>query len=117
MTDSTRFDGVSRLYGQDAMKIISSMNVCIVGLGGVGSWVVEALARSGVGSLTLIDYDVVSESNINRQIHALDSTIGKKKTEVLRERVMQINPGCHCLIIDDYITTKNLWDYILPTQA
>jgi len=117
MSDSIRFEGITRLYGEQAMKIISSMHVCIVGLGGVGSWVVESLARSGVGKLTLIDYDDVSEGNINRQMHALDNTLGRKKTEVLQERVQLINPECQCTIIDDFITTKNLWDYMLPTQA
>jgi len=117
MAKNNRFDGITRLYGNEGMQIISTMHVCIVGLGGVGSWVVEALARSGIGNLTLIDYDEVSEGNINRQMHALDNTIGRKKAEVLRERVLLINPDCQCIVIDDYITTKNLWDYMLPTNS
>jgi len=117
MTDSIRFEGIGRLYGKEALPILTSMHVCVVGLGGVGSWVVESLARSGVGKLTLIDYDEVSEGNINRQMHALDSTIGRKKIDVLHDRVIDINPECRCSVIDDYITTNNLWDYMLPTES
>ena len=69
----------------------------VAGIGGVGSWAVEALARSGVGRLTLIDLDHIAESNINRQIHALDATVGQAKVEAMRERIAQINPGCEVL--------------------
>ena len=76
---ASRFGGIQRLYGDKAVEVIRHMHVCIFGLGGVGSWAVEALARTGVGHLTLIDYDTVSTSNINRQLVALDSTAGEKK--------------------------------------
>ncbi len=107
-----RFGGIGRLYGRDALEWIGNMRVCVIGLGGVGSWAVEALARSGVGALCLIDYDVIAASNINRQLHALDDDIGKKKTEALRRRVEQINPACQVEVIDDFITDRNLFDYL-----
>jgi tRNA A37 threonylcarbamoyladenosine dehydratase len=78
----------------------------------VGSWAAEALARSGVGKLTLIDYDTVAESNINRQVHALGSTIDKKKNAVLAQRFTDINPECECRIIDDFLNMDNLSDYL-----
>ena len=99
---SARFGGIQRLYGHEATDIIRKMHVCIIGLGGVGSWVVEALARTAVGQLTIIDYDTVSKSNINRQLAALDSTIDEKKSSVLKQRVTDINPSCDCRIIDDF---------------
>lgn len=105
---AARFGGIQRLYGHDAAAVIRTMHVCIVGLGGVGSWVVETLARTGVGQLTLIDYDTVSKSNINRQLAALDDTDGEKKSAVLKRRVTGINPYCDCQIIDDFLTMENL---------
>jgi tRNA A37 threonylcarbamoyladenosine dehydratase len=107
-----RFGGIERLYGREAAAWIRAMRVCVVGVGGVGSWAVEALARSGVGRLLLIDYDEVAASNINRQIQALDSVIGRKKTAVLGERVVDINPACQVEVIDDFITDRNLFDYL-----
>ncbi len=115
MTDSDfaqRFAGIARLYGQAGAARIAGLNVCVVGLGGVGSWVVEALARSGVGRLTLIDYDTVCLSNCNRQLPALSATVGRKKAEVLAERVVEINPACQCDIIDDFLTLKTLDAYL-----
>jgi tRNA A37 threonylcarbamoyladenosine dehydratase len=88
------------------------MHVCVIGLGGVGSWATEALARSGVSKLTLIDFDEVAESNINRQLHALDTTIGRKKIDVMQERVSAINPACHCDVIDDFINQNNHAEYL-----
>ena len=88
------------------------MHVCVVAIGGVGSWAVEALARSGVGSLTLIDYDTIAESNINRQIHAGTRSLETKKHQALAERVRDINPHCDCRIIDDFLTTDNLFEYM-----
>ena len=82
-----RFGGIERLYGKQAVGWIRELRVCVIGLGGVGSWAVEALARSAVGRLLLIDYDEIAASNINRQIHALGSTIGDKKTLALAQRV------------------------------
>jgi tRNA A37 threonylcarbamoyladenosine dehydratase len=116
MDTDKRFAGIERLYGKPAAKVLQSMHVCIVGLGGVGSWVVEALVRSGVGKLTLIDYDEIAEGNINRQMHAMSSTLGKKKTAVMQDRVIDINPACECMIIDDYINEDNLWDYLSPER-
>lgn len=105
---AARFGGIQRLYGLEAAAVIRKMHVCIIGLGGVGSWVVEALARTGVGQLTLIDYDTVSISNINRQLPAMDETAGEKKSAVLKQRVTGINPHCDCRIIDDFLTVQNL---------
>jgi tRNA A37 threonylcarbamoyladenosine dehydratase len=88
------------------------MHVCVVGLGGVGSWAVEALARSGIGALTLIDHDTICPTNINRQIHALDASLGQKKIAAMADRVAQINPACACTLVDDYITDRNLFDHL-----
>lgn len=114
---SARFGGIQRLYGVEATDIIRKMHVCIIGLGGVGSWVVEALARTGVGQLTIIDYDTVSKSNINRQLVALDSTMDEKKSSVLKQRVTDINPYCDCRIIDDFLTMQNLDELLSVDQA
>jgi tRNA A37 threonylcarbamoyladenosine dehydratase len=89
-----RFAGVGRLFGAAGLKCIRAAHVCVVGLGGVGSWAVEALARSGIGQLTLVDLDDVCISNVNRQLHALDGEFGKPKAEVLARRVLAINPQC-----------------------
>jgi tRNA A37 threonylcarbamoyladenosine dehydratase len=88
------FGGVGRLYGPGALERLAAAHVCVVGVGGVGSWAVEALARSGVGALTLVDLDDVCLTNINRQLPALDDTIGRPKVEVLAARVVAINPAC-----------------------
>lgn len=102
-----RFGGLERLYGIDGATRIRSAHVLVVGIGGVGSWTVEALARSGVRALTLIDLDHVSESNINRQIHALTSTVGQAKVEAMRERIALINPECKVFAIDDFVEPGN----------
>lgn len=107
-----RFSSFQRLYGTAPAALIKNLHVCVVGLGGVGSWAVESLARSGVGRLTLIDYDVVREGNINRQLNALGSTLHRKKFAVLAERVAEINPDCVCTTIDDFVTLRNLDDYL-----
>jgi len=103
-----RFSGIQRVYGQQAANHFSEQHIAVVGLGGVGSWAVEALARSGVGQLTLIDLDDVCITNINRQLPALTSTVGQLKTEVLAARVREINPDCQVHIIDDFLTADNL---------
>jgi tRNA A37 threonylcarbamoyladenosine dehydratase len=90
-----RFGGIARLYGVDGLERLRRAHVGIVGVGGVGSWTVEALARSGIGRLTLVDPDDVCVSNVNRQIHSLDETVGRPKVEALEERVRGINPHCH----------------------
>lgn len=112
-----RFGGIQRLYGSEAAVVIQNLHVCVIGLGGVGSWAVEALARSGVGGLTLIDYDEVHEGNINRQLPALGNTIGRKKFAVLAERVAEINPACRCTVIDDFVTLHNLDNYLSKTRG
>ncbi len=89
-----RFDGIGRLYGSEGLRRLRHSRVCVVGIGGVGSWAVEALARTAIGGLTLVDLDEVCVSNINRQIHALDGTVGRAKVEVIAERVRAINPEC-----------------------
>jgi tRNA A37 threonylcarbamoyladenosine dehydratase len=107
-----RFGGTRRLYGQQPVDILRSAHVCIIGIGGVGSWAVEALARTGVGQLTLIDMDDVCVTNINRQIHALSGTIGQSKVEVMAERIKLINPECQVNVIDDFISPDNQARYL-----
>jgi tRNA A37 threonylcarbamoyladenosine dehydratase len=103
-----RFGGIGRLYGQAALARFRAAHVCVIGVGGVGSWVVEALARSAIGQLTLIDLDNVAESNINRQIQALTDTVGQAKIGALAERIAQINPSCRVNLVEDFITPENL---------
>ncbi|GHT96598.1 tRNA threonylcarbamoyladenosine dehydratase [Betaproteobacteria bacterium] len=103
-----RFGGVSRLYGAVAAARFQAAHVGVVGVGGVGSWVVEALARNRVGRLTLIDLDMVAESNTNRQIQALDGNYGKAKIEVMAERIQSINPECRVHCIEDFVTPENV---------
>ena len=86
----TRFGGIQRLYGRQAAARIQALRVCVIGMGGVGSWAVEALARSGVADLTLIDYDEICLTNVNRQVHALDGSVGQKKIAAMAQRVQQI---------------------------
>lgn len=107
MKVNRRFKGLYSLYGEQGLLNLQSAHIVVVGVGGVGSWAVEALARNAVGKITMIDMDVVSESNINRQLPAMTSTIGKDKTRVLKERIEQINPDCHVDIIDDFVTVEN----------
>lgn len=103
-----RFGGIARLYGEKALARFRGAHVCVIGVGGVGSWIVEALARSAIGKLTLIDLDNVAESNINRQIQALSGTIGMAKISALAERIAQINPFCEVVQVEDFITPDNL---------
>jgi len=103
-----RFGGIARLYGERALERFRAAHVCVIGVGGVGSWIVEALARSAVGHLTLIDLDNVAESNINRQLQALSSTIGMPKIEALKERIAQINPFCRVTLVEDFIDPENI---------
>ena len=103
-----RFGGIARLYGQPALDRFINAHVCVIGVGGVGSWIVEALARSAIGALTLIDLDNVGESNINRQIQAMSGTIGQAKIDALAERIAQINPYCKVTLVEDFITPDNL---------
>lgn len=108
-----RFGGLSRLYGPKGYARLRAARVAVVGLGGVGSWAVEALARSGVAQLVLIDFDNVAESNVNRQIQALGSTLGAAKVDALAFRVADIHPGCEVVKIEDFVTPDN-WPALLP---
>lgn len=114
--DDRRFGGVARLYGEAALDALGHAHVCVVGVGGVGSWAAEALARSGVGRLTLIDADHVAESNVNRQVHALESTLGAAKIDVMRARIADIAPRCEVRIVDDFVTAQNACD-LVPVGA
>lgn len=107
-----RFGGVARCYGERGLQRLMKSHVCVIGIGGVGAWAVEALARSGVGEITMIDMDIVAESNINRQIHALSDTLGRDKIEVMRERIEQVNPQCRVHPIDEFLSRENLVELI-----
>jgi tRNA A37 threonylcarbamoyladenosine dehydratase len=98
---------MARLYGVTGATQIASAHVVIAGIGGVGSWTAEALARCGVGEITLIDLDHIAESNINRQIHALESTLGQAKVLAMKDRIAQINPDCHVHVVDNFVTPEN----------
>lgn len=102
-----RFGGLERLYGVAGAQRIQQSHVVVVGIGGVGSWAAEALARSGVGHITLIDLDHVAESNINRQIHALTTTVGQAKVLAMQDRIGLINPSCKVVCVDDFVTPEN----------
>ena len=112
-----RFGGIARLYGEHGLVALGAASVCVVGVGGVGSWAVEALARSAVGRLTLIDMDHVAESNINRQLQATEPQLGRAKVEVLRERIAQINPECRVTTMEDFVAADNLESLIAPAHA
>ncbi len=102
-----RFGGLTRLYGSVGAQRIRAAHVVVVGLGGVGSWAAEALARSGVARLSLIDLDHIAESNINRQVHALDTTLGQAKVQAMRERIAHINPTCDVRCIEEFVDADN----------
>ncbi|MCB1995506.1 MAG: ThiF family adenylyltransferase [Burkholderiaceae bacterium] len=108
-----RFGGLRRLYGETAYVHLRALTMAVVGVGGVGSWVAEALARSGVAGLVLIDLDHVAESNINRQVQALGSTVGQAKVYALRERIADIHPGCRVDMVEDFVEPAN-WPALLP---
>ena len=111
-----RFSGLARLYGAPGAQKIRAAHVVVVGIGGVGSWAAEALARSGVGRLTLIDLDHIAESNINRQIHALDNTLGQAKVVAMRERIAHINPDCDVRGIEEFVDADN-WPGVAQLAA
>ena len=111
-----RFGGLRRLYGDAGYARVRAARVAVVGLGGVGSWAVEALARSGVASLVLIDFDQVAESNINRQVQAVGSTIGQAKVDALRARVADIHPGCIVHGVEEFANAQN-WPGLLPGEV
>jgi hypothetical protein len=113
--DARRFGGLERLYGVTAAQRLRQAHVVVVGIGGVGSWSAEALARSGIARLTLIDMDHIAESNVNRQIHALSSTLGQAKIEAMRERIALIHPTCRVDVIDDFVSPDN-WPGLLSER-
>jgi tRNA A37 threonylcarbamoyladenosine dehydratase len=112
-----RFGGVERLYGPAALQRLAAVHVAVAGIGGVGSWCAEALARSGVGALTLVDLDHIAESNINRQLHALTETLGAAKVQAMAQRVHGINPGCRVTMVDDFVTPDNVGAVLPPGLA
>jgi len=107
-----RFHGSEALYGSQAMRQLAGAHFCIIGIGGVGSWAAESLARSGVGRITLIDMDHVAESNINRQLHALQSTIGAAKALLMADRIRDINPDSQVTVVDDWVSADNLFELL-----
>ena len=103
-----RFSGVRRLYGEAGLAKLQASHIVVIGIGGVGSWAAEALARNAVGSITLVDLDNIAESNFNRQLHAVDGNIGKAKVTAMRERILSINPNCIVREIEDFVTPQNI---------
>ena len=111
-----RFGGLRRLYGNLGYERIRATRAAVVGLGGVGSWAVEALVRSGVAALTLIDLDHIAESNINRQVQALGATLGQAKAQALRERIADIHPECIVHAVEEFVDDSN-WPALLPSEV
>ena len=109
-----RFAGVAKIYGESAFSHYEQCHVMVIGIGGVGSWAVEALARTGIGELTLVDMDVLAASNINRQLPALTSTLGQEKIAVMAERCREINPRIKINVMDDYLSADNLQETLNP---
>jgi len=103
-----RFGGVRRLYGEAGLARFRAAHVCVIGIGGVGSWAAEALARNAVGRITLIDLDNIAESNVNRQLHAIEGEFGKAKVTAMAERIRAINPNCQVQEIEDFVTVENV---------
>lgn len=102
-----RFGGTQRLYGTRAIQVLQKSHVCIVGIGGVGCWVAESLARTAIGHITLVDLDDICVTNTNRQIHALHDSIGEPKVDVMADRIKQINPECKVTCVEDFVTPDN----------
>lgn len=117
MSENTdyRFSGIGRLFGEKAQKKIRHSHICVMGIGGVGSWTVEALARSGVGKITMVDMDEVCLSNVNRQLHALDGTVGKSKISVMEDRIKRINPDCEVTLIEKFFTKNTAEEILSPS--
>lgn len=114
MTQNRRFASLNRLYGDAFAPHLT--HAYVIGVGGVGSWVAEGLGRSGIGQITLVDMDIIAESNINRQLPALSSTLGESKVAVMAQRLQEINPNVVVNVIDDFLTTDNVAT-ILPSRA
>ncbi|MGE8590048.1 MAG: ThiF family adenylyltransferase, partial [Alcaligenes sp.] len=112
MDAERRFGGIDRLYGAGARARLAGAHVMVAGIGGVGTWAVEALARSAVGAITLIDLDHIAESNINRQLPALDSTLGQGKAQAMARRIHDINPACRVQVVDDFVSEDNVADLL-----
>ena len=108
MDFARRFGGVSRLYGAEGLAKLQAAHICVIGIGGVGSWAAEAVARNAVGTITLVDLDNIAESNVNRQLHALDGAFGKAKVTAMAERIQQINPLAKVIAIEDFVTPENI---------
>lgn len=111
-----RFGGLRRLYGDKGYTVVRAARVAVVGLGGVGSWAAEALVRSGVARLVMVDLDHVAESNINRQVQALGHSLGQAKVEALRQRFADIHPGCELMPVEDFAGADN-WPALLPAEV
>jgi len=109
-----RFAGVARLYGAAAAARLARARVCVIGVGGVGSWALEALARTGVGQLAAVDLDMVAESNTNRQIHALGDIYGMAKVDAMAARIRAINPACTVTCVEDFVTPENVAEILEP---
>jgi tRNA A37 threonylcarbamoyladenosine dehydratase len=109
-----RFSGIQRLYGTGGMQRLRSAHICVIGVGGVGSWTAEALARSGIGALTLIDMDEVCVSNVNRQLPAITETVGQSKVQVLRARIRGINPESIVTPVEEFFTSSNADQLLIP---
>ncbi|HBY41897.1 MAG TPA: tRNA cyclic N6-threonylcarbamoyladenosine(37) synthase TcdA, partial [Alteromonas sp.] len=112
MTYQSRFGGITRLYGNDRQQIIANAHIAVIGIGGVGSWSAEALARTGVGAITLFDLDDICVTNTNRQIHALTNTIGAAKVDVMADRIRDINPDCQVHVIEDFVTPDTVMTHL-----
>ncbi len=111
-----RFGGTARLWGDAGLNALQTSHAVVIGIGGVGSWAAECLARSGVGHLTLIDLDVIAESNVNRQIHAHDATFGANKVDVMAQRIASFAPHCTVTVMDEWITPENVAS-LVPASA
>jgi tRNA A37 threonylcarbamoyladenosine dehydratase len=110
----TRFGGIARLYGKSGLQKLRAAHVCVIGIGGVGAWAAEALARSGVGALTLVDLDEVCVTNINRQLHALTETVGRAKVDVMAERIRAINPDCRVTAEQKFFNEESAEELLAP---
>ena len=109
-----RFGGIARLYGQASLARLQAAHVCVLGIGGVGAWAAEALARSGIGVLTLVDLDDICVTNINRQLHALTDTVGRSKVEVMAERLRAINPECRVTAVPKFFNAQTAAEVLAP---
>ncbi|MHB0852673.1 tRNA cyclic N6-threonylcarbamoyladenosine(37) synthase TcdA [Stutzerimonas nitrititolerans] len=111
-SEDQRFGGIARLYGRAGLEQLAAAHVAVVGIGGVGSWAAEALARSGVGEISLFDLDDVCITNTNRQIHALEGAVGKPKVDEMAARIRAINPACVVHAVADFVTRETMAEYI-----